>query len=1249
LNSAGRLVQISYPPELPVSEKRGEIAQAITENQVVVIAGETGSGKTTQIPKICLELGFGQDRMIGHTQPRRLAARSVAARIAEELGMALGSGVGYQVRFNDVTSPETHIKLMTDGILLAEIQQDRLLSRYDVIIVDEAHERSLNIDFLLGYLKQLTKKRPDLKIIITSATIDVERFAQHFSGAPIVSVSGRTYPVEIVYQDPADGENTQAAELADDWVLNGVLRSLKLFRQHESKLGQGPGDVLVFLSGERDIRELAIELRKQSLADTEIVPLYARLSQSEQQRIFSPHRGRRIILSTNVAETSLTVPGIRYVIDTGLARISRYSVQSKVQRLPIEPVSQASANQRAGRCGRVASGICVRLYSESDFLGRPEFTDPEIQRTNLSAVILQMLALRLGDIESFPFVEPPDQRAINDGFRLLDELDAIDRDRQLTPVGRAMARVPADPRLSRMLIEAANRHCLAELLIIVSALSIQDPRDTPAEKRQAARERHAAFAHPESDFLSWVLLWNAVEQQRQDMSQSQFKKYCKENFLSWLRLREWRETHRQLLLACQQAAFARKAKGKVQDDTEIDYESVHRAMLPGSLSQFGQKGQDGLYVAPRGRKFSIFPSSTLSRKQPRWILTSELMETSRLFATQAARIEPDWLINAAEHLVRREYFEAHWEKKRGEVVAFERVSLFGLVLIEKRRVSFGKIDPALAREIFIREALVTGEINSRAAFLRHNQKLIEKYRKQEEKERRPDIVVPDEDLAAFYANRLPEHVNTLAALERWLRKQDNAGATLQMSAEDVLARQIDETSARAFPDRTVVQQNRLAIDYRFTPGKADDGASITVPRTLLAQMSQQDLDWAVPGLLHERCVGLVKSLPKMIRKHLVPVPEFVNRALERVGTQARPALDSMLAEQAWREKQLQIPVDAWDESSLAAHLRATVKVVDERGKLLGSGQDLEDLKRRFTAQMPAPAQHPLEQAGLTSWTLDEFPVQIEIMQGGVRLQRYPALRDDGNSVSSVLTEDPDRAQQLTERGLARLYMLRTPQQRQMLQDRFAHLKKSLGLKQAMLPADWQEATLLAAYRLAFETGSVRPTSQPAFEKQLTRGKAEVVALGEKLSRLMTGIYEDVFALQQPLKALESRFKRNAADIRAQLEQLFADNFPDSVPGDWLWEYPRYIKALRARIEKLPGNPERDLSDATQIQNLYQQWQSLRERNSSVLPQFPWQLQELRVSMFAQNLGTRQPVSIKRLQKQIDAARLGDIKSSTNLR
>lgn len=1258
---------ITYPPQLPVSERREEIARAIRDNQVVIVAGETGSGKTTQLPKICLELGLAENGRIGHTQPRRLAARSVADRIAEELGVKLGQEVGYQVRFTDHSSESTRVKLMTDGILLAEIQRDRQLMQYSTIIIDEAHERSLNIDFLMGYLSRLLPKRPDLKVVITSATIDVDKFSRHFRDAPVISVSGRSYPVEIVYQDPAEreqesesgtqadhsgeyaGKAKRAQDTDDDPLLTGVMTALRSIRQHEREQRSGPGDVLVFLSGERDIRELALALRKKQLQDTEILPLYARLSAKEQQRIFADHRGRRIVLATNLAETSLTVPGIRYVIDSGLARVSRYSVQSKVQRLPIEPVSQASANQRAGRCGRVAPGICYRLYSEDDFNSRSAFTDPEIMRTNLSAVILQMQLLRLGDIYQFPFIDPPEHRAVNDGYRLLQELGALDENRRINNKGRQMARMPVDPRLAAMLIEAHQRACLAEMLVIVSALSVQDPRDTPADKRDAAREQHRKYTHPESDFLSWLLLWKDVEKQRQDLSQNQFRKFCKTGFLSWLRLREWRETHRQLLLSCDQSGM-KASRNQDWDDEAIKglYESIHRSILAGSLNQLGQKLKDGQYLGSRGRKFSIFPASGLFKKLPKWIVSAELIETSRLFATQAARIEPEWAEQAGQHLTKHEYFDAHWSRRRGEVMAYERVTLFGLRLVEKRRVSYASIDPGTARTLFIREGLLTGEVNLKAPFYRHNQRLIREIRAQEAKERRPDILVSEDQLFEFYDQRMPANITGQAALERWSRKQKNPRQTdLHMQKSDVQAREISEETQRAFPDRAAVHHNQLKLNYRFDPGQQDDGVSMTVPLALLPQLTQEDIDWSVPGLLKERCVAIVKSLPKGERKKLVPVPEFVQQALANVRTEDKPPLLTLLREQAKRLRNVDLPADAWQESAVPEHLKPTIKLLGDDGKLLKASQDLKALKQQFSKETASHQQnmprHDLERSGVKDWDFGKLPESVT-MEYGITFVRYPAIRDDGDSVSVVLMETQAKAEQVTAKGLARLYALRTPQQRQMISKQFASVAKALGLKLIAQASDWQEHALISCYRLQFETSTDVPRDRQAFEARLSRGRAGLVDTAERLGRILKNSIDQRFAIRAKLRDLSSRFTESVADVEEQLEYLFPDDFPQGVPEQSLSQYPRYLKAIESRLEKLPAQPNKDAESARAVSRLYQSWLKQGGAGIDALSDFGWRLQELRVSLFAQQLGTQYPVSEKRLQKRLDAAQSGDIQA-----
>lgn len=1246
---------IEYPESLPVSARREDIAEALRSHQVIVVAGETGSGKTTQIPKICVDLGYGNKGLIGHTQPRRLAARSVAARIAEELHEPLGRGVGYQVRFTDRTGPATRIKLMTDGILLNEIQRDRMLRKYEVLIIDEAHERSLNIDFLLGYLRQLAPRRPDLKIIITSATIDVEKFSEHFNSAPVISVSGRSFPVEVIYQDP---ENLPEPSAGDDPLVHSVVTALRQTEKLDRQRG-ATGDVLVFLSGEREIRDVALQLKKTPMTNTEVMPLYARLGQSEQKRIFQPHTGRRIVLSTNVAETSLTVPGIIYVIDSGLARISRYSIQSKVQRLPVERISRASANQRAGRCGRVASGVCIRLYSEEDYLSRPEFTDPEIQRTNLSAVILQMLVLRLGDIEAFPFVEPPDRRAINDGFRLLSELGAIDNSRQITALGRQMARLPTDPRLARMLLEGARRNCLYEMLIIVSALSIQDPRESPADKREAARESHAQFQHTASDFLSFVLLWREYENQRQSLSQGQLRKYCRDNFLSFMRMREWRETHRQLMLSCQELGINTRgmsdAEG-VEVDRPDNYEAVHRAILSGSLNQTGQLTDDRQYAGSRNRRFSIFPTSSLARSRPGWIVTAELIETRKLYATMAARIEPQWIVDAAGDLVRREYFEPHWSKKRGQVMAWERISLFGMVLIEKQRVSYGAIDPRASHELFLREALVGDALNTRRSFLAHNRKLIEEIRREEDKRRRPDILVSDDEIYAFYAERIPESVCNARDFERWCERQDvDRSRLLHMGREDLLRAGIeyDQDLQRAFPDQANISHNRLQINYRFAPGSEDDGVSIDVPLALLGSMTDIDLDWAIPGQVNDRAVALIKALPKSLRKQFIPIPDFVAAALKGIEPGQRP-LKAVLVEQAKRLKGVNIDVSHWQQVELPPHLVPRIRLLDGKGELLDHGDDLAVLQQRHVSatqtrdgDSPAPL-HPIEVDGLRDWSVSELPEQLKIEQG-ITLVRFPALEDQGDSVAVRLFDNAARARKQHRVGVARLLMFRTPQQRQLLDKRVRRMRQSLGLKFPPHLVDFPTHALLGIYIQHFRPGDHEIRNREIFDRLLDAGRTDLLDEGERLVRLYEQIMSAHFHARQRLAQTGNRIPKAVLDdISRQLEVLMPEDFPLDVPDGWLREYPRYFKALELRMEKLPAQAEADGQATAELHALETQYAELASGAELLvgLEDFAFLLQELRVSLFAQSLGTRQRVSPKRLQKKLDeAARQALLKGS----
>lgn len=1244
-NRRAKCPPIKYVESLPVAARKDEIAKLIQANQVIVLAGETGSGKTTQIPKICLELGLGAKGLIGHTQPRRIAARSVATRIAEELGQELGDSIGYQVRFTDKSSPHSLVKLMTDGILLAEIQRDRYLNKYEVIIIDEAHERSLNIDFLLGYLRQLLPKRPDLKLIITSATIDVEKFSQHFSNAPIVSVEGRTFPVEIVYRPTLDSDDENSGV---DSLSESVLSCLREIEKQERNSGKNRnGDVLVFLSGEREIRDLAAELRKLSLQDVEVLPLYARLTPAEQQKIFKPHRGRRIVLATNVAETSLTVPGIVYVIDTGFARVSRYSVQSKVQRLPIEPISQASANQRAGRCGRVAEGICYRLYSFEDFTGRPEFTDPEIQRTNLSAVILQMLLLGLGDIENFPFVESPDTKSINDGFRLLSELGAISDDRKITRIGQQMARLPADPRLARMLLESNLRGCLDEMLVIVSALSVQDPKESPPDKRQAAQQAHREFAHPDSDFVSWINLWSHFEEQRQALSQGALRKYCQRNFLSFLRMREWRETHRQLHLACAELDLKHKtsAAGKVEWD-EVNYESVHRSIIRGSLNLIGSKTEEGLYLGSRNKRFSIFPTSTVYKRKPKWVVTGSLIETSRLFATLLAKIEPQWAVESAGNLVKRDYSNAHWEKKRGNVVAYERVTLFGLCLVEKQKINYGRIDPVLSREIFIREGIVGQELETRAEFYAHNIQLISDLQKEEDKLRRPDILVSEEQLVQYYASRIPVDICDLKSLERWLKvsKQKDPNF-LQMTHTDVLQGNTAAASEFDFPSKTEFQDNALSIDYTFEPGSKDDGAAIEIPLSLLSQMDAIHVDWAIPGQIRERCIHLLKGLPKSVRKHFIPVPDFVDEFVQwetykqALSLQAR-SLNDVLSAYAQSRKNIEIDSKLLESISLPLHVYPQLRIIDDKGVEIARGHDLKRLQEKFTVPSAKLAKklpkHPLEVDALKDWSFETLPEEV-VIEGEFKILRYPALFDIDGTVSIRLCDNRNSAIAATRHGLIRLYILRTTQQKAVILKQLKSLEKQLLLKAQSSGIDFGHDCLESIYAMAFDVHrQTIPRSKAAFESELQKGRAQLVKQGERFCRLVAQVIESSFQIRLGLAKLGAQYSRSRADMESQMAGLIFPRYLLKTPPHWLMEYPRFFKALELRMEKLTSavaKDEQSIQVLGGFSGLLTQYEQAGEELSEDLSELRWSLEELRVSLFAQTLKTKMPISEKRLQKR----------------
>lgn len=1229
---------LNFPTELPVSGRAEEIAALLKQHQVIVIAGDTGSGKTTQIPKICLQAGFGRRGVIGHTQPRRLAAVSVANRIAEEMHSELGKGVGYQIRFNETVSERTYLKLMTDGILLAEIQNDKFLNKYEVLIIDEAHERSLNIDFLLGFFRQLLRKRTELKVIITSATIDVEKFSQHFNDAPIVSVSGRTYPVETRYQ-PLE---LQSDEPRDQLQTEGIIAALNSIVESDYANKKISGDTLVFLSSEREIRETAIAIRKRKFPHTEVLPLYSRLRQAEQLKIFAPHSGRRVVLATNVAETSITVPGIKYVIDSGFARISRYSLQSKVQRLPIEAVSQASANQRQGRCGRVSDGICIRLYTEEDFNNRPQYTDPEIKRTNLASVILQMLMLRLGDVEKFPYLDPPEQKAINDGFKLLVELNAISSHRKLTDVGKQMARLPIDPKLSRMLVIANTQACLEELLVIVSALSIQDPREISTDNRQRAQEKLSQFNHQDSDFLSLLNLWKDYEAKRQSFSQNQLKKHCKSHFLSFMRMREWREVHRQLRLNCQQLGY----KFNKEPGT---YEAIHKAIIAGGLNQIATKFDAKTYSGTRNKKFSVFSSSVVAKSNAKWIVTGELIETTQTFASMAAKIQPQWIESMALHLVKREYFEPHWSTKNQSVMAYEKVHLHGLTIIEKSLVSFANIDPQKAADIFIREGLAAQGIKSTLAFVNANKELLATLAKEEEKLRRPELFVGEREVVAFYSERLPSDVNSTKKLESWHRKvaveQQDA---LYMSRANILSKDAEGHRAH-FPDQTPISKNTLTIDYVFKPGSERDGATIEIPAPVLNQIQQTDIDWAVPGLLREKCIVLLKGLPKSLRKQLIPISGLVDEVLPLMNPQDGLLVDALIA-QISVKRGVQLRREDLADIVIPKHLSVKIKVVDDSGKEVGFAENLGDLKNDLvqtrndaTTIADKEVLHPIQRTAIKDWEIDELPEQVEIGSDLV-LIRYPAFVDREDSVDIQLFIDKKEAITKNRKGLVRLLMLRSVAQRNLLKKRFAQFSKQNALLIPPFLNLIAENSVYASYVSAFRLNQKTPTNKNEFEMALEHGKANLYGAGEKIAESLSDVLRKRFELLKQIRSFANGKENQyfVKDIEQQIDNLMTEKLFLDSSIEWFAEYPRYFKAIESRLSKAPHLGHKDRDNSALLQAYWHKYENLLEQRAleqaSALDELRWMIEEFRVSLFAQALGTKMPVSVKRLDKQLDLIR-----------
>lgn len=1226
-------LRIGFPGQLPISGMIDELSTAIRSNPVTVVCGETGSGKSTQLPKICVQLGLGREAMIGHTQPRRIAARTIAERIAAETGATMGQGVGYKIRHTDKTSHRTWIKVMTDGVLLAELQQDRDLNAYDAIIVDEAHERSLNIDFILGYLKQLSARRPQLRIIVTSATIDVARFSEHFTNAPVIEVAGRSYPVDIRYRP------IEAADEDDEIVRGNAL--LEAVQQ----LGrESYGDILVFLDDEREIRDMQKFLQKQKLPNTDILPLYSRLGSKHQARIFSPHSRRHVILATNVAETSLTIDGIKYVIDFGLARISRYSYRSKVQRLPIEKISRASANQRSGRCGRTSEGVCIRLYSREDFESRPEFTDPEILRTNLASVILQMKALRLGEIADFDFIEPPDSRYINDGLRLLDELGALNRSRELTPTGRAMARLPLEPRLSRIILATKQWDCLEEILVIVSALSIQDPRERPLEQQQKADQSHAAFMHPQSDFLWFINFWNFYQEQAKTLSRKRLQKLCKQNFVSAARMLEWQDIHAQLAGMCRDMGL------RVNTESAPDT-NIHCAILTGLPGHVAQKSAEHDYTGARGSSLNIFPGSALFRQKPKWIVAYELVETSRLYARTVAKIDPEWLLKTARHLLQYEYSDPHWDPDRQQVMAREKVSIYGLVIVAGRALSYAKIDRVGCRKLFIREALVHQGLNSKAAFYRHNRRIIDEVKQLETRCRRPDIL-DEEAIQSFYEARLPGDVFSPDTLDSWRRQAEKDNREiLFLSRQDIMRHDAETVNAQNFPDSLCVNRIQLPLSYHFNPGDEADGVNVDIPLYALNQVSEQGFERLVPGLLEEKIVCLLKSLPKALRKQLVPVPETARACLDALN-ETDQSLRVFLSEFLFRRYGIQVDHDTWDMQTLPEHLKVNFRIIDESGHCLARGRDLAALKDRFSGQasrafIPTGQRH-LHRPGLTDWDFDDLPETTELEINGTRLPAYPALVDYIDTVELTTFDTRTRADFETRHGVRRLLMLRLAKEVKYMKKRLRHVDR-IRLLYATIgdPEQLIDDLVSLVFDHVFGLMKDLPRSRQEFTTLLAAQSPSLVSSGDRISGLLYEFLDRYRKIRITLADMDHIHDDSIDDINRQLEELVYDGFLQETPVKWLEQYPRYFAALEKRMDRLANAKTRDLDRIIDIQEFesayYDLYNSMDHEYGNVeLEQLRWMLQEYRVSLFAQEMKTLVPVSAKRIKQQIEKIRQAQV-------
>ena len=1228
---------IVFPESLPVSQRKAEIEKLLSEHQVIVVAGETGSGKTTQLPKMCLELGFGNLGTIGHTQPRRIAARSVAARIAEELQTELGDLVGYKVRFNDQISDNTQIKLMTDGILLAEIQTDRFLNQYSCLIIDEAHERSLNNDFILGYLKQLLPRRPDLKVIITSATIDVERFSKHFNNAPIIEVSGRTYPVEVRYRPVAEED--------DQDQLQGILNAV------DELQAEGRGDILIFMNGEREIRDTAEALQKQNLKHTEILPLFARLSAQEQNKIFHPSGLNRIVLATNVAETSLTVPGIKYVIDPGTARISRYSYRTKVQRLPIEPISQASANQRKGRCGRVSEGICIRLYSEEDFNNRPEFTEPEILRTNLASVILQMTALGLDDIEAFPFVDAPDKRHIQDGVKLLEELGAFEtvqsesgEKRRLTTIGRQLAQLPVDPRLAKMLLSAVDFGSVYEVMIIVSALSIQDPRERPTDKQQTSDEKHRRFADKKSDFLAFLNLWNYVQEQQKELTKNQFRRQCQKDFLNYLRIREWQDIYQQIRLAVREM-------GLPINSEKAEYQQIHTALLSGLLSHIGLKeAEKQQYLGARNAHFAIFPNSVLFKKQPKWVMAAELVETSKLWGRMVAEIEPEWIEPLAEHLTKKSYSEPRWSKSRGAVIADEKVSLYGVPIVAARPVNYGAIDPRVSREIFIQSALVEGDWNTKHKFFKQNQQLIREVEELEHKSRRRDILVDERTLFEFYDQRIGTDVVSQKHFDTWWKKAEKQDPELLNFERSFLINDdAEQVSKLDFPNFWHQGNLKLKLTYQFEPGTDADGVTVHIPLPLLNQVEMTGFDWQIPGLREELVIALIKSLPKSYRRNFVPAPNYAQAFLGRAVPLEKPLLDTLIYE-LHRMTGVTVEAEHWHWEQIPSHLKMTFRVVDENGKKIAESMNLDELKfslkDRVQESISAVADDGIEQSGLHIWSFAELPQCYEQKQRGFSVKAFPAIVDEKDAVGIKLFETEFEQAVAMQQGLRRLLLLNVPSPIKYLHEKLPN-KAKLGLYFTPFGRVLDlidDCIACAVDKLIADFGGF-VWNEEGFDKLRDFVRENVnevtVDIAQKVEQILTLTHQ----LNQRLKGkMDFTMAFALSDMKSQISGLIYQGFVQKSGYARLPDLLRYLQAIDKRMDKLAQDVNRDRAAMLRVEQVQQAYQQLLAKLPKSKPisdevaEIRYMIEELRVSLFAQQLGTKYQVSDKRILNLIDERR-----------